>query len=262
MEGLRTFKEGVLKFENRVAIVTGAGRNVGEEIACALVAEGAKVALVDSSPERLDRAVAKAAKSGSGSALGFICDVSSSEDVQRMVADVVKSFGGVHMLVNNVAVTDRGVNVLDLAEEEWDRVLNVTLKSLFLCTKYAGRQIVAQNSGGAIVNIGSTSGFHARGNATAYSAAKAAVIHVTRSIALQLGQFNIRVNSVSPNKVGSPVGMDEEPPGRPRKNVLGRGAVPDDIANAVLFLLSDKASFITGIDLLVDGGATVAMAMD
>lgn len=247
---------------NKVAIVTGAGRNVGEEVACALVAEGANVALVDNSQERLDRAVEKASKAGSGTARAFVCDVSSSQDVQRMVDDVVKSFGGIHMLVNNVAVTDRGVNVLDLAEDEWDRVLNVTLKSLFLCTKYAGRQMVAQNEGGAIVNIGSTSGYHARGNATAYSAAKAAVIHVTRSIALQLGQFNIRVNSVSPNKVGSPVGMDEEPPGRPRKNVLGRGAVPEDIANAVLFLLGDKSSFVTGIDLLVDGGATVAMSMD
>ncbi len=251
-----------MNFENKVAIITGAGRNVGEAISCALVAEGAKVALIDNNQERLDRAVAKASKAGSGSAIGIICDVSSSEDVQKMVSEVVKAFGGVHMLVNNVAVTDRGVNVLDLAEQEWDRVLDITLKSTFLCTKYAGRQMVAQNEGGAIVNIGSTSGFHARGNATAYSAAKAGVLHVTRSIALQLGQFNIRVNSVSPNKVGSPVGMDEEPPGRPRKNVLGRGAVPEDIANAVLFLLSDKASFVTGIDVLVDGGATVAMSMD
>ncbi|MDA8080546.1 MAG: SDR family oxidoreductase [Actinomycetota bacterium] len=251
-----------MKLASKVAIVTGAGRNVGEEVACALVAEGANVALVDNNQERLDRAVEKASKAGPGTARAFICDVSSSHDVQRMVQEVVKSFGGVHMLVNNVAVTDRGVNVLDLPEDEWDRVLNITLKSLFLCTKYVGRQMVAQNEGGAIVNIGSTSGFHARANATAYSAAKAAVIHVTRSIALQLGQFNIRVNSVSPNKVGSPVGMDEEPPGRPRKNVLGRGAVPEDIANAVLFLLGEKSSFVTGIDLLVDGGATVAMSMD
>ncbi|TAN23614.1 MAG: SDR family oxidoreductase [Actinomycetota bacterium] len=251
-----------MKLEDKVAIITGAGRNVGEEIACALVAEGAWVALVDNNQARLDSAVEKASNSGPGKASGFICDVSSSQDVQRMVNDVVKTFGGIHMLVNNVAVTDRGVNVLDLAEEEWDKVMNITLKSLFLCTKYAGRQMVAQNEGGAIVNIGSTSGYHARGNATAYSAAKAAVLHVTKSIALQLGQFNIRVNSVSPNKVGSPVGMDEEPPGRPRKNVLGRGAVPADIANAVVFLLSDKSSFVTGIDLLVDGGATVAMSMD
>lgn len=251
-----------MKFQDKVAIVTGAGRNVGEAVACSLVAEGSKVALVDNSPERLERAVAKAAKSGSGEAKGFLCDVSSSPDVQRMVNDVVGAFGGVHMLINNVAVTDRGVNVLDLEETEWDRVLNITLKSLFLCTKYAGRQMVSQNEGGSIINIGSTSGFHARANATAYSAAKAAVLHVTKSIALQLGQFDIRVNSVSPNKVGSPVGMEEEPPGRPRKNVLGRGAVPEDIANAVMFLLSDKSSFVTGIDLLVDGGATVAMSMD
>lgn len=251
-----------MRFENKVAIITGAGRNVGEGICAALVAEGAKVAMVDNNQERLEGAITRISKAGSGTAKPFVCDVSSSGDVQKMVKDVVDAFGKIDLLVNNVAVTDRGVTVLDLAEEEWDRVMDITLKSVFLCTKYAGREIVSQGEGGAIVNIGSTSGYHARGNATAYSAAKAGVLHVTRSIALQLGQHNIRVNSVSPNKVGSPVGMDEEPPGRPRKNVIGRGAVPDDIAGAVLFLLSDEASFITGVDLLVDGGATVAMSMD
>lgn len=251
-----------MRFVNKVAIITGAGRNVGEGISAALVAEGALVAMVDNNQDRLDSAVERVLKVGPGSAKPFICDVSSSEDVQRMVSEVVGSFGRIDYLVNNVAVTDRGVTVLDLAEEEWDRVLNVTLRSVFLCTKYAGRQMVEQGEGGAIVNIGSTSGYHARGNATAYSAAKAGTLHVTKSIALQLGPHKIRVNSVSPNKVGSPVGMDEEPPGRPRKNVVGRGAVPEDIANSVLFLLSEQASFITGIDLLVDGGATVAMSMD
>lgn len=251
-----------MKFQNKVAIVTGAGRNVGEAISTALLAEGASVAMVDNNNDRLQSALGRVSGAGSGEALPFLCDVSSSQEVQDMVRQVVESFGKVHLLVNNVAVTDRGVTVLDLAEEEWDRVLNVTLKSVYLCTKYAGRQMVSQGEGGAIVNIGSTSGYHARGNATAYSAAKAGTLHVTKSIALQLGPHNIRVNSVSPNKVGSPVGMDEEPPGRPRKNVMGRGAVPDDIAKAVTFLLSDEASFITGIDLLVDGGATVAMSMD
>lgn len=251
-----------MSFQDKVAIITGAGRNVGEGISAALVAKGAKVAMIDNSSERLDAAVERVSGSGTGSAKGFLCDVSSSESVQAMVKEVTEAFGRVDMLVNNVAVTDRGVTVLDLAEEEWDRVLDITLRSVFLCTKYVGRQMVSQGEGGAMVNIGSTSGYHARGNATAYSAAKAGVLHVTKSIALQLGKHDIRVNSVSPNKVGSPVGMDEEPPGRPRKNVIGRGAVPDDIASAVVFLLSDKASFITGIDLLVDGGATVAMSMD
>lgn len=251
-----------MKFQNKVAIVTGAGRNVGEAISAALLSEGASVAMVDNNNDRLQSALDRVTGTGSGKALPFLCDVSSSQEVQDMVGQVVGSFGKVHLLVNNVAVTDRGVTVLDLAEEEWDRVLNITLKSVFLCTKYAGRKMVEQGEGGAIVNIGSTSGYHARGNATAYSAAKAGTLHVTKSIALQLGPHNIRVNSVSPNKVGSPVGMDEEPPGRPRKNVMGRGAVPDDIAKAVTFLLSDEASFITGVDLLVDGGATVAMSMD
>ena len=181
-----------MRFVNKVAIITGAGRNVGEGISAALVAEGALVAMVDNNQDRLNSAVDRVLKAGSGTAKPFVCDVSSSEDVQRMVAEVVESFGRIDYLVNNVAVTDRGVTVLDLPEEEWDRVLNVTLRSVFLCTKYAGRQMVQQGEGGAIVNIGSTSGYHARGNATAYSAAKAGTLHVTKSIALQLGPHSNR----------------------------------------------------------------------
>jgi NAD(P)-dependent dehydrogenase (short-subunit alcohol dehydrogenase family) len=244
-----------MRFDEKVAIVTGGGRNVGQAIARRFVREGAGVAVVDLDRERGEATVAELEELRSGSARCVQCDVSSSADVQRMVAEVRDAFGGVDVLVNNVAITDRGSTVLDLDEDLWQRVIACTLDSVFLCSKYAGRQMVAQGRGGAIVNIGSTSGHRGRANATAYSAAKGAVVNLTRSLATQLGPQGIRVNSVTPNKVGSPVGEDQEPADRERVNLLGRGAVPDDIANAVAFVASDEAAFVTAADILVDGGS-------
>ncbi|MPZ88251.1 MAG: SDR family oxidoreductase [Nitriliruptorales bacterium] len=179
-----------------------------------------------------------------------------------MVKEVLEAFGGVDILVNNVAISDRGRTVLELDEELWHKVLGATLDSVFLCSKYVARQMVDQGRGGAIVNIGSTSGYRGRSNATAYSTAKGAVINLTRSLAAQLGRHGIRVNTVTPNKVGSPVGEDVEPADRKRANLLGRGAAPDDIANAVCFVVSDEAGFVTASDVLVDGGALYGGAVD
>jgi NAD(P)-dependent dehydrogenase (short-subunit alcohol dehydrogenase family) len=239
---------------DKVAVVTGGGRNVGEAIAARFAQEGASVAVVDLDRERAQRTVDRIEQDIPGAAAAFVCDVSDSASVQEMAAAVVERFGGVDVLVNNVAITDRGATVLDLAEAEWDRVLKVTLTSVFLCTKYVGQRIVDTGRGGAIVNIGSTSGYRARPNATAYPAAKAAVINLTRSFAAQLAPHGIRANSVTPNKVGSPVGEDVEPEGRKRSNLVGRGGRPEDIASAVLFMASDESGFITATDLLVDGG--------
>lgn len=244
-----------MRFEEKVGIITGGGRNVGQAIAHGLVREGGHAAVVDLDRERGEKIVAELEELRGGSARFVECDVSSSEHVQRMVGEVVDAFGGVDLLVNNVAITDRGRTVLQLDEELWHRVLAVTLDSVFLCSKYVGRQMVAQGRGGAIVNIGSTSGHRGRGNATAYSAAKGAVVNLTRSLATQLGPYGVRVNTVTPNKVGSAVGEDEEPADRNRANLLGRGAVPEDIASAVLFVASDEAGFVTAADLLVDGGS-------
>jgi NAD(P)-dependent dehydrogenase (short-subunit alcohol dehydrogenase family) len=242
------------KLEGKVAVVTGGGRNVGEAIAARFAREGAKVAVVDLDKERAQRTVDAIAAEVPDSAVAFVCDVSDKDSVREMAAAVVETFGGVDVLVNNVAITDRGATVLDLDEDEWDRVLKVTLTSVFLCTKYVGQRIVDTGRGGSIINIGSTSGYRARPNATAYPAAKAAVINLTRSFAAQLAPYGIRANSVTPNKVGSPVGQDEEPADRKRRNLVGRGAVPEDIANAVLFLASEESGFVDATDLLVDGG--------
>ena len=251
-----------MRFENKVAIVTGGGRNVGAAVATRFVAEGAKVAVVDLDPGRGQATADGLERTRSGSARFFQCDVSSPQDVERMVGEVVQEFGGVDILVNNVAITDRGKTVLDLDPDEWHRVFAVTVDSVFLCTQHAARAMVAQGRGGAVVNIGSTSGHRGRHNALAYPAAKGAVVNLTRALAAQLGPHGIRVNTVTPNKVGSPVGEDVEPADRKRTNVLGRGAVPDDIANAVAFMASDEAGFVTAADLLVDGGSLYAGMAD
>ncbi|MGH2819503.1 MAG: SDR family NAD(P)-dependent oxidoreductase [Actinomycetota bacterium] len=251
-----------MKARRRVAFVTGAGRNIGEEIAVTLAGEGLDVAVVDLDEPRALRTAARVEAQGGGEALVLCGDVSDPAEVRRMVGEVVETWGAIDVLVNNVAITDRGKNILELDEEEWERVLRVTLGSAFVCTKYVAAEMVRRGNGGRIVNIGSTSGHRGRANATAYSVAKAGIINLTRSLALQLGPNGIRVNTVTPNKIGSPVGEDAEPPDRQRSNLVGRAGTPADVANAVRFLVSDEAGFITSAELLVDGGSLYGAPMD
>lgn len=243
-----------MRFKEKSVVVTGAGRNVGRAVARRFVREGARVAVVELDAERGQAACDELNAIRTGSARFVSCDVSSSADVQRMVATVAARHDGLDVLVNNVAISDRN-NVLGTEDEDWHRVMSVTLDSVFFCSKYAGRQMVEQGRGGVIINIGSTSAHRGRTMATAYPAAKAGVVNFTRVLAAQLGPHGIRVNTVTPNKVGSAVGEDTETSDRARSNLLGRGAVPDDVANAVAFLASDEAGFITAAELLVDGGA-------
>lgn len=249
--------------QGKVALVTGAGRNIGREIALAVAKRGADVVVADFDDDRASSVVAEIHALGNGtSAMAAGGDVSRSEDVARLVASAIDRFGHIDILVNNVATTDRGATVLDLTEEEWRRVLDITVTSVFLCSQQVARHMVDAGAGGAIVVIGSTSGYKGRGNALAYPTAKSALIGLTRSMAIQLGPSGIRVNLVAPNKAGSPVGKDEFNPGRPISNLVGHPVDPADIADAVCFLVSDEARSITGVDLLVDGGAMLASTVD
>src|ERR1700733_1102132 len=239
-----------MKLKDQVAIVTGAGRNIGEEIAKLFAAEGAKVAIVDLDKPRGER-VAGAIKAAGGDATLFMADVSKGSDVTALVKDVVARYGRIDVLVNNVAISD-------ITEEEWDRVLAVTLKSQFLMGKHVGQQMATQG-GGRIVNIGSTSGFTGRSRAIAYSAAKGGVANLTRAMAVQLAPHKVRVNAIVPNKIGSPVGKDEFDASRPVPNMAKRPGEPAEAAKAVLFLVTDDSSFVWGANLFVDGGVS---AMD
>jgi NAD(P)-dependent dehydrogenase (short-subunit alcohol dehydrogenase family) len=243
-----------VRLQNQVAIVTGAGRNIGEDISKLFVQEGAKVAVVDLDQGRANRVVNEISAAAPGQAIPIVCDVASASSVEKMVQAVVKEFGGVDVLVNNAAWTDHKT-IFDISEEEWDRVMNVCLRSVWYCTRYAAKVMIDQKRKGKIINIASTSGHGGRKEATAYTTAKAGVLNLTRSIAIQLAPQGIRVNSISPNRIGSPVGQDEVPENRFVKNLAGRRGVPMDIAKAAVFLASDESDFIYAVDLPVDGGA-------
>jgi len=246
-----------MKLSGQVAIITGAGRNIGEEISKLLASEGAMVAVVDMDQNRGDKVAAEIRKAG-GMAKGFVADVGSEMDIQRLATDVVGEWGRIDILVNNAAISDNK-HILDITKEEWDKAIAVSLTGPFLMSKYVSAQIVKQGTAGKIVNVGSTSGFYGRKRAIAYSAAKAGVVGLTRAMAVQLAPHNIRVNAAIPNKIGSPVGKDEFDPTRPVVNLRGRPGVAMDMARAVLFLVSDDSDFIVGDMLFVDGGVTSMM---
>jgi NAD(P)-dependent dehydrogenase (short-subunit alcohol dehydrogenase family) len=243
-----------MRLKDQVAIVTGAGRNIGEAICNLFVKEGARVAVVDLDQERANRVATEINAAHPGKAIAIVCDVAAAPSVERMVQTVVREFGGVDILVNNAAWTDHKT-IFDITEEEWDRTMNVCLRSVWYCTRYAATTMIDQKRKGKIINIASTSGHWGRKEATAYTTAKAGLLNLTRSIAVQVAPEGIRVNSISPNRIGSPVGQDEVPENRFVKNLAGRRGVPTDIAKAAVFLASDDADFIYAIDLPVDGGA-------
>ena len=243
--------------DNKVAIVTGVGRNIGEAIARRLARDGFRIGCVDMDESRA-RAISKAINDEApGQALPVVCDVSASDQVEQMVDAVHSEWGRIDALVNNVAITDRG-NVYTVSEDEWDRVMRITVKSVFLCVKHVAPKM-RDGGGGVIVNIGSTSGHLGRDSAVAYPAAKAAVRNLSRALAMQLGPDGIRVNMVTPNKVGSPVGMDAVRTDADVDNLVGRAGRPEDIAGAVSDLMSADAVFVDGANILVDGGAMAAL---
>ena len=242
-----------MRLQNRTIIVTGSGRNIGEGIAHTLADEGARVAVVDIIRERTEAIAGAINAAHDAAALPIACDVTDSADVQAMVARVADTWGDIYALVNNVGVVDRK-DILETDEAEWDRVINISLKSVFLVSKYVAQRMVDQGSGGRIINIGSTSGLAGRSNAVAYPSAKAGVYNLTRSLAIQLAPYGIRVNTVTPNRIRTEAEPGAPPRSQQVTNLVGRQGTPQDVAGVVAFLASDEADFITGSDITVDGG--------
>jgi NAD(P)-dependent dehydrogenase (short-subunit alcohol dehydrogenase family) len=242
-----------MKLNSQVAVITGAGRNIGKAIAKLFAFEGAKIAVVEMHQGRGDAVVNEINQSG-GEAMLVLADVAKTNDVQRLVQEVVARFGGIDILVNNAALTDHA-SILDSTEEEFDNVIAVSLKGPYLVTKYVAAQMARQGRGGKVVNFGSTSGMLGRTDGIAYAAAKGGVINLTRALAVQLSPYKIRVNCVVPNRSGSPVGYDDNVSGsRTFQNLAGRLGTAEDQAKAALFLVSDDSDFIYGHPLVVDGG--------
>ncbi len=246
-----------MRLANQVAIVTGAGRNIGEEAAKLFAQEGAAVAVVDMDKVRADT-VTDAINAAGGKAKTYLCDVSDENQIIATVDAVVADFGRLDILINNVAISDNK-HLFDITKAEWDRVFAVCLTAPMLFSKYAAKAMIAAKHGGKIVNVSSTSGHYGRGRAIAYTSAKAGVINLTRSLAIQLAPYDIRVNCVVPNKIGSPVGKDEFNPDRKVLNLRNRPGEPIDLARAMLFLVSDESDFIAGTELFVDGGCAAMM---
>lgn len=242
--------------DGKIALVSGTGPNIGAEIARTLGSQGAKVVCLDLEQKYAD-AAAQSVIDGGGQAVGIAGDITQPSDMERAVGEAVRAFGGIDILVNDAAITDREP-FLEAKLDTWNKVLNVILTGTFVCSQQVARQMVSQKRGGAIVNLVSTSGHRGETGRIAYGVAKSGLLNLTRSMAMQLAPHGIRVNSVTPTQSGTPVGRPEVAPrsdADPPKNIpLHRWGRPEDQAQAVLFLASPMASFITGIDVPCDGG--------
>lgn len=250
-----------MKLKDKVALITGGGRNIGEDTAKLFAKEGAKVAVVDLDKKRGDSVAATIREAG-GTAEAFVADVSNEAQVDKLIADVATKLGRIDILVNNVAISDNK-KIFDISLDDWNKVMAITLTSPFLMGRAAAKQMIAQKSGGVIINIGSTSGFYGRSSAIAYTTAKGGVTNLTKSMAIQLAPHNIRCVMAVPNKIGSPVGKQDFDPTRPVVNLRqNRAGTPMDMAKVLLFLASDDADFITGTSVFVDAGCSVIMPGD
>jgi 3-oxoacyl-[acyl-carrier protein] reductase len=241
----------------QVALVTGAARGLGRAIAQTLAAAGAKVACIDVNADWLTETVA-AIRAAGGSAEPLACDVTDAGRVGQVVDEVIERFGALHILVNNAGITRDNV-IVRMKDEQWDAVININLKGTFLFTRAAARPMMKQR-GGRIINVASVSGLMGNPGQVNYSASKAGVIGLTRTVARELASRNITVNAVAPGFIATDMtsALGEEVLKKVREEIpLGRLGEPQDVADAVLFLASPAASFITGHVLTIDGGLTV-----
>ncbi len=234
----------------RVALVTGAGPNIGRAIATSLARAGATVLCNDLKPDIAAAAAAAAGKK----AFPLAFDITDPDQVEASIETATREHGTIDILVNNAGVTVPK-SLLTISLEEWRLVTRVVQEGTFLCSRAVVSRLIAAGKPGAIVNIASTSGHRGRKNAIAYCTAKGGILNFTRALAIELAPHGLRVNSVSPTKTGASVGAIESAGARNFDEIpLGRLGRPEDHANAVLYLVSDAASFLTGIDVRVDGG--------
>ncbi|OIU72258.1 3-oxoacyl-[acyl-carrier-protein] reductase [Rossellomorea aquimaris] len=244
-----------MKLEGKAALVTGASRGIGREIALELAREGAKVAVNYSGSEAKANEVVDEIKTMGGEAFAVQCNVADGESVQSMVKETISQFGSLDILVNNAGITKDNL-LMRMKESEWDDVININLKGVFLCTKAATRQMMKQRSG-RIINISSIVGVSGNAGQANYVAAKSGVIGLTKTAAKELAPRGITVNAVAPGFISTD--MTDELPEDVRSEMLkqiplSRMGDPKDIAGVVSFIASDASSYMTGQTLHVDGG--------
>ncbi len=249
-------------FAGRVAFITGGASGIGRATALAFARVGASVAVADVS-EKGNQETARLIEEESGRALAVKCDVSRSDDVQAALNNTIGAFGRLDFAFNNAGIEPKNpAPTADYDEEEWNRIIDIDLRGVFLCMKHE-IPLMLKQGGGAIVNTSSGAGIIGIKGSPAYTAAKHGVIGLTRAAALDYAGQNIRVNAICPGYIATPM-MDRftggTPEGRAKvisEEPIGRMGWPEEIANAVLWLCSDAASFVVGHALVVDGGQTV-----
>ncbi len=245
-----------IRFDGKVALVTGAAQGIGLATAGAFLDAGAQVALNDRTAERVQSGVERLGGVRSGLA-GIAADVTQSDQVRTMIEQIVRAFGRLDLVVNNAGLYPV-TPVLDMSEEEWDRVLDVNLKGTFLVSQAAARQMVRQGQGGAIVNISSGSYKVGRLGCAHYCASKAGVVMFTQVLAMELAEHQVRVNAIAPGLIDVPEALTPVTPeyaaATTRVIPAGRLGRPDEIAHVALWLCSDDAEYVTGTVLSVDGG--------
>ena len=247
------------RLDQRVVMITGGGAGIGRDSALAFAREGASVAVVD---VRGDRAAqtAQQVRDAGGQAQPFVCDVRNAEEVQTAVDQALAAFGRIDILFNDAGTTRPG-SVLSVSLTDWEMVLDVNLRGTFLVSRAVLPQMLARGNG-VIINMGSVDGLAADPNMAAYNAAKAGVINLSRSMAIDFGAQGVRTNCICPGPIGTPVILrmftDERRAAMDAATPLGRIGKPQDIAAIAVFLASDDAAFINGTTIVADGGLTAS----
>lgn len=248
------------RLDGKVAIVTGSNRGIGRGIAVALAKEGCKVVVNSYREDDNARATVEEIKKLGADAIFVKANVTREIDVRDLIEKAVNKFGKLDILVNNAGILVSGT-VTTLTEKDWNRQMDVNLKGVFLCTKYAVQQMLKQGKGGRVINISSIAGLVGFPGISAYCASKGGVTELTREVALDCAKYGITVNAIDPGVIVTDMtkGMLEDEATKKmlmENTPVGRFGQPEDIGNAAVFLALDESSFVTGHNLVVDGGWT------
>jgi NAD(P)-dependent dehydrogenase (short-subunit alcohol dehydrogenase family) len=250
------------RLDHKVAIVTGASRGIGEAIAVAFAASGAKVVLASRKREDLERVAAQITAAG-GTALAVACHTGKPEEVQALIAATIAAFGQVDILVNNAATNPYFGPLINTPDSAFDKTFEVNVKGYFVAAREVIRHLQARSAAGAIINVASVAGLAAAPLQGAYGMTKAAIISLTQTLATEVGGQGIRVNAIAPGLVetrfaAAIVHNDDLRAHVVARTPLGRHAQPSELVGAALFLASDASSFVNGHTLVVDGGMTIS----
>lgn len=257
-----------MRFDGKIALVTGGGSGIGQACALRFAQEGAAVGIADLSTDAAESTVAAIREAG-GKALALVVDVTKGADVERMVAEVVREWGRLDVLFNNAGIA-HVKPIVETPEEDWDRVIAINLKGVFLGCKYGIQQMLRQGGGGSIVNTASVVGIVGTANQAVYSASKGGVVLLTRSLAVECQRERIRVNCVCPGATRTPLfdvvleqaaqafgSREQALESWARRYPSGRFCTVEDVAAAVAYLASDEAGYVNGHALLVDDGMSI-----